>query len=221
MTPRELVVEVVRLRRGPDLLALPSYMTTGSAGMDLLADIGAEVVLPPGGRQLVPTGIALAIPAGFEGQVRPRSGLALRHGLTLLNSPGTIDADYRGEVQVLLANLGSEPARVRRGDRIAQLVIAPVAHATWHETNELPKSNRGPGGFGSTDGRGGVRALANSDVRAAERGSAALGKARARQSARAITREPRAGASGDGGPGASEERRPRSGRAPHGPPEPE
>ena len=150
MTPRELVVEVVRLRRGPDLLALPSYMTTGSAGMDLLADIGADVVLPPGERQLVPTGIALAIPAGFEGQVRPRSGLALRHGLTLLNSPGTIDADYRGEVQVLLANLGSEPARVRRGDRIAQLVIAPVAHATWHETNELPKSNRGPGGFANS-----------------------------------------------------------------------
>jgi len=128
-------------------------MTTGSAGMDLLADIGADVVLPPGGRQLVPTGIALAIPAGFEGQVRPRSGLALRHGLTLLNSPGTVDADYRGEVQVLLANLGSEPARVRRGDRIAQLVIAPVARAPWRETKVLPPSERGPGGFGSTDGR--------------------------------------------------------------------
>ena len=204
MTRRELVVEVVRLRRGPDLLALPSYMTTGSAGMDLLADIGADVVLPPGERQLVPTGIALAIPAGFEGQVRPRSGLALRHGLTLLNSPGTIDADYRGEVQVLLANLGSEPARVRRGDRIAQLVIAPVAHATWRETQVLPPSERGPGGFGSTD---------------AERGSAAVGTPRARERARAITPEPHAPACGDGGPGAAEERRPRSGRAPHGPPE--
>ena len=206
MTPRELVVEVVRLRRGPDLLALPSYMTTGSAGMDLLADIGADVVLRPGGRQLVPTGIALAIPVGFEGQVRPRSGLALREGLTLLNSPGTIDADYRGEVQVLLVNLGSEPARVRRGDRIAQLVIAPVAHATWRETETLPSSERGPGGFGSTD---------------AGRGSAALGTPRARAGARAITREPRAAASGHGGPGAAEERRPRSGRAPHGPPESE
>ena len=115
MTSRELVVEVVRLRRGPDLLALPRYMTPGSAGMDLLADIEADVVLPPGARQLVATGIAVAIPPGFEGQVRPRSGLALRHGLTLLNAPGTIDADYRGEVQVLLANLGDEPTRIRRG----------------------------------------------------------------------------------------------------------
>jgi len=151
VTPRELVVEVVRLRRGPDLLALPRYMTPGSAGMDLLADIEADVVLPPGGRQLVATGIAVAIPPGFEGQVRPRSGLALRHGLTLLNAPGTIDADYRGEVQVLLANLGSEPARIRRGDRVAQLVIAPVARATWHETDALPATERGAGGFGSTE----------------------------------------------------------------------
>src|SRR5262249_21601342 len=152
VTPRELVVEVVRLRRGPDLLALPRYMTPGSAGMGLLADIEADLVLPPGGRQLVATGIAVAIPPGFEGQVRPRSGLALRHGLTLLNAPGTIDADYRGEVQVLLANLGSEPARIRRGDRIAQLVIAPVARASWHETDALPPTERGAGGVGSMEG---------------------------------------------------------------------
>src|SRR5881396_2656489 len=111
-------------------------MTTGSAGMDLLADIGADVVLPPGGRQLVPTGIALAIPAGFEGHVRPRSGLALRHGLTLLNSPGTIDADYRGEIAVVAINLGQEPVTISRGDRIAQLVIAPVTRARLALTDD-------------------------------------------------------------------------------------
>jgi len=238
VTPRELVVEVVRLRRGPDLLALPRYMTPGSAGMDLLADIEADVLLPPGGRQLVATGIAVAIPPGFEGQVRPRSGLALRHGLTLLNAPGTIDADYRGEVQVLLANLGNEPARIRRGDRIAQLVIAPVVRATWHETDALSPTDRGAGGFGSTEdavsGRRGAGRGVPSPRRVLKPGAAAsrvtaAGVRRAPASSMAPPGPQRAPApdgaaflpdssSGDGGPGASEKRRPRGGRAPHGPP---
>jgi dUTP diphosphatase len=143
-----VVVGVVRLARG-DAPPLPRYMTTGSVGMDLVADV--DVVLAPGERQLVPTGIAIAIPPGYEGQVRPRSGLAVRDGLTVLNAPGTIDADYRGEVQVLLVNHGAAAARVQRGDRIAQLVIAPVAAAVWQELAALPPSARGTGGFGSTD----------------------------------------------------------------------
>ncbi len=145
-----VAVDVVRVRPGGDALPLPRYMTPDAAGMDLRADLEAEIVLAPGERRLVPTGLAVAIPPGFEGQVRARSGLAARDGLTVLNAPGTIDADYRGEVQVLLANLGREPVRVRRGDRIAQLVIAPVARATWREVQQLPASERGEGGFGST-----------------------------------------------------------------------
>jgi dUTP pyrophosphatase len=129
-------------------------MSTDAAGMDLLADVDADVVLRPGERRLVPTGLAVAIPPGYEGQVRPRSGLALRDGLTLLNAPGTIDADYRGEVQVLVVNLGGAPVRICRGDRVAQLVIAPVAHADWAEVAELPPTSRGTGGFGSTDEAG-------------------------------------------------------------------
>src|SRR5712664_4036982 len=125
-------------------------MTPDAAGMDLRADLEAEIVLAPGERRLVPTGLAVAIPSGFEGQVRARSGLAVRHGLTVLNAPGTIDADYRGEVQVLLVNLGCEPVSVRRGDRIAQLVIGPVARVAWREVATLPESARGAGGFGST-----------------------------------------------------------------------
>jgi dUTP pyrophosphatase len=147
---RTVAVEVVRLRRGRDVLPLPRYMTPGASGMDLLADVEHEVVLAPGERRLVPTGITLAVPSGFEGQVRPRSGLAAREGVTVLNAPGTIDADYRGELQVLLVNLGSAPVHIRRGDRIAQLVLAPVAAAVWHEVDRLPESARGQGGFGST-----------------------------------------------------------------------
>jgi len=145
-----LAVDVVRLRPGSDPLPLPRYMTPEAAGMDLLADVDAEMVLGPGERRVVPTGLAIAIPPGFEGQVRPRSGLAAREGLTVLNAPGTIDADYRGEVQVLLVNLGREAARIRRGDRIAQLVVGPVARVTWREAARLPESARGEGGFGST-----------------------------------------------------------------------
>jgi len=149
-----VAVDVVRVRPGGDPLPLPRYMTPDAAGMDLRADLEAEIVLAPSERRLVPTGLAVAIPPGFEGQVRARSGLAARDGLTVLNAPGTIDADYRGEVQVLLANLGREPVCVRRGDRIAQLVIAPVARATWREVATLPASARGEGGFGSTGTQG-------------------------------------------------------------------
>jgi dUTP pyrophosphatase len=145
----DVVVAVARLRSRYDL-GLPRYMSAAAAGMDLYADVDAELELQPLERALVPTGIAIALPAGYEAQVRPRSGIALRHGLTLLNSPGTIDADYRGEVMVLLVNLGAEPATVRRGDRIAQLVVAPVARAVWREVPSLPGSRRGAGGFGHT-----------------------------------------------------------------------
>lgn len=150
MSAPDVPVSVVRLRPGPGALPLPAYMTTDAAGMDLLADIPDGVDVASGERRLVPTGIAVAIPPGFEGQVRPRSGLAHRVGLTLLNAPGTIDADYRGEVQVLVVNLGMETVRIRRGDRLAQLVIAPVVRARWQEVTALPTTARGPGGFGST-----------------------------------------------------------------------
>ena len=150
MNARGVPIEVVRVRRARDTLPLPGYMTPGAAGLDLVADLDAEIVLDAGERRLVPTGIGVAIPPGFEGQVRPRSGLAVREGLTVLNAPGTIDSDYRGEVQVLLVNLGAAPVHVRRGDRIAQLVVAPVASVVWQEVAELPPSARGEGGFGST-----------------------------------------------------------------------
>jgi dUTP pyrophosphatase len=142
-------VPILRLPHGADL-PLPGYATPASAGLDLLAAVDGDVVLAPGGRALVPTGIALALPPGFEAQVRPRSGLALKHGITLLNSPGTIDADYRGEIGVILINLGTAPVTLRRGDRIAQLVVAAVERVAWAETTELPASERGAGGFGST-----------------------------------------------------------------------
>ncbi|MBC7288166.1 MAG: dUTP diphosphatase [Armatimonadetes bacterium] len=129
---------------------LPEYATANSAGMDLRAHISQPITIAPGERTLIPTGIRLAIPPGYEGQVRPRSGLAIRHGLTVLNSPGTIDADYRGEVKVVLANLGSEPVTIQPGDRIAQLVIAPVVRAFLVRVEELPESDRGEGGFGHT-----------------------------------------------------------------------
>jgi dUTP pyrophosphatase len=132
-------------------VTLPDYMTPLSAGMDLCAALeGGEVVLAPGERHLIPTGIALALPAGYEAQVRPRSGLALKYGLTLLNTPGTIDADYRGEVGVIMINLGHEPFTIRDGDRIAQLVVHQVCRAELEVVDELPASTRGEGGFGHT-----------------------------------------------------------------------
>ena len=145
----ELAVTIARLPHGEGL-KLPEYGSGQSAGMDLLAAIETELVLAPGGRALVPTGISIALPEGYEAQVRPRSGLALEHGLTILNSPGTIDADYRGEIGIILANQGEAAFAVTRGMRIAQLVIAPVARVAWHEADALPASARGAGGFGST-----------------------------------------------------------------------
>ncbi|MCY1035869.1 dUTP diphosphatase [Corallococcus sp. BB11-1] len=145
-----LTVAVRRVRSHPDPLPLPRYETEQAAGMDLRADIDGERVLQPLERMAVPTGLAFALPPGFEGQVRPRSGLALRHGVTCLNSPGTVDADYRGEVQVLLINLSSAPFTLRRGDRVAQLVVAPVTLAALHEVDLLEGTSRGDGGFGST-----------------------------------------------------------------------
>jgi dUTP pyrophosphatase len=125
-------------------------MSAHAAGADLCAAIREELTLLPGARALVPTGFAIALPSGFEAQIRPRSGLALRNGVTVLNSPGTIDADYRGPVQVLMANLGTEPVTIRRGDRIAQMIVAPVSRALFDEVAELPETQRGDGGFGST-----------------------------------------------------------------------
>lgn len=139
-----------RLRPG---VPAPRYMTADAAGLDLAASIDEPLIVAPGSRVAVPTGLALAIPAGFEGQIRPRSGLARRHGVSLTNSPGTIDADYRGEITILLINHGQEPFTIAPGERIAQLVIAPVARAVLAEVDELPSSERGEGGFGST-GRG-------------------------------------------------------------------
>jgi dUTP pyrophosphatase len=146
-----MVVEV-RIRRLPHAegLPLPDYATSGAAGADLRAAIEDDLVIEPGARTAVPTGLVTEIPKGFEGQVRPRSGLALRHGLTVVNAPGTIDSDYRGELKVLLVNLGSGPATIARGERIAQLVIAPVTRAVFVESTELSSSERGDGGFGST-----------------------------------------------------------------------
>jgi dUTP pyrophosphatase len=141
-------IRVKRLAEGRGL-PLPTYMTDGAAGADLVAAVHDELTLLPGARALVPAGFALAIPRGYEGQVRPRSGLALHAGVTILNAPGTIDSDYRGPVGVILANFGTEPYVVRRGDRIAQLVIAPVAHAGFEAVAELDETAR-PGGFGST-----------------------------------------------------------------------
>ncbi len=142
----------VPLRRLPhgQGLDLPAYATNDAAACDLLAAVEAPLTLRPGARALIPTGIALAIPAGFEAQVRPRSGLALKHGVTVLNSPGTIDADYRGEVGVILANLGESPFVVERGMRIAQLLLAPVTRAAFAEVESLDETIRGSGGFGST-----------------------------------------------------------------------
>jgi dUTP pyrophosphatase len=137
-------------RVGRRASALPAYASAHAAGMDLVAALDGPIVLAPGERCAVPTGLALALPAGFEGQVRPRSGLALRRGLTVANAPGTIDPDYRGEVRVVLVNLGTEPVTIRAGDRVAQLVVAPVCRVRWVEVAALPETERGAGGFGST-----------------------------------------------------------------------
>ncbi|MGH6727330.1 MAG: dUTP diphosphatase [Pseudolabrys sp.] len=144
-------VRILRLPHGKDL-PLPSYQSAHAAGLDLLAALpqGAPLTLKPGARALIPTGIAIALPPGSEAQVRPRSGLAVKHGLTVLNAPGTVDADFRGEVQVLLVNLGSEPVAIARGMRVAQLVIATVARARLQEVATLDETPRGSGGFGST-----------------------------------------------------------------------
>jgi len=149
VTDQSTKIGVKRLPHGTDL-PLPSYATELAAGMDLLAALDAPLTLLPGERSLVPTGLAIALPAGFEAQIRPRSGLALRDGVTVLNSPGTIDADYRGEVKIILANLGSASVTVERGTRIAQMVIARHERANWHEVAELDDTARGQGGFGST-----------------------------------------------------------------------
>lgn len=143
-----VTVKVRRVR--PSDLPLPKYQTALSAGMDLLADLPEAVQLAPLERRLIPTGLSIELPANYEAQVRPRSGLALKQGLTCLNSPGTIDADYRGEIGVLLINLSNSSVTLQRGDRIAQLVIAPVEQATWAEVDVLTDTTRGAGGFGST-----------------------------------------------------------------------
>ena len=142
----------IRVRRLPHAegLPLPGYATTGAAGADLCAAIEDDLTIEPGDREAVATGLVIEIPEGFEGQVRPRSGLALKAGLTVVNAPGTIDSDYRGELKILLVNLGSEASTISRGERVAQLVIAPVIRARFSETSELSASERGDGGFGST-----------------------------------------------------------------------
>ena len=142
-------IEVVRLAHAHDL-ALPDYATAAAAGADLLAAIDQDIELAPLERKIVPTGISIALPVGFEAQVRPRSGLAAKNGVTLVNSPGTIDADYRGEIGVIMINLSKEPFRISRGMRIAQLVVARHARAVWREVSELDRTARGAGGFGST-----------------------------------------------------------------------
>ena len=145
--PSEIAIRVVRLRHNLDL-PLPAYATDGAAGMDIVA---AETLsLAPGDRAVVPTGLCIAIPDGFEVQVRPRSGLALKHGLTVANAPGTIDSDYRGEVKIILINLGPKPVQIERGQRIAQLVVAAVTRGVFEEVDHLDDTTRGQGGFGST-----------------------------------------------------------------------
>lgn len=151
--PDTVPLRILRLPHAEGL-DLPAYASAGAAGLDLQAALDEDAVLAPGARMLVPTGFAIALPPGYEAQVRPRSGLALKHGITVLNSPGTIDEDYRGEIGVVLVNLGQEPVALTRGMRIAQMVVAPVSRAVLTEAAELPATGRGAGGFGST-GTGG------------------------------------------------------------------
>lgn len=140
-------------------MPLPAYMTEGSAGMDLSADLEEDKVLEPLERVLIPTGVAVALPAGFEAQIRPRSGLSLKKGITLVNSPGTIDSDYRGEIQLIAINLGRESVVIRPGERVAQMVVQRVCRARWQEVEELPPSKRQGGGFGHTDESSKVKGL--------------------------------------------------------------
>jgi dUTP pyrophosphatase len=151
MTSFDVEVAVRRLAHAADL-PLPTYASEGAAGLDLRAATpeGEAIEIEPGKRRVVPTGLAIALPPGFEAQVRPRSGLARRHGVTCLNSPGTVDSDYRGEIAVILVNLGQEPFAIARGDRIAQLIVAPVARAVWRPVEDLDETVRGAGGFGSS-----------------------------------------------------------------------
>ena len=146
---QHLTVSIQRLANAEDL-PLPTYATSQAAGMDLCAAVKADVILAPGARAIIPTGYAIALPPGFEAQVRPRSGLAAKNGITVLNSPGTIDADYRGEIGVILINHSPDPFTITRGLRIAQMVIAAYSNVTWTETANLPETARGAGGFGST-----------------------------------------------------------------------
>ncbi|MBW2702888.1 MAG: dUTP diphosphatase [Deltaproteobacteria bacterium] len=146
---KEVSIRVVVLDHGADL-DLPAYATEESAGMDLRAALDSPLSIEQGRWQAIPTGLTIALPPGTEAQVRPRSGLAARQGLTVLNAPGTIDSDYRGEIKVLLINHGPEPVIIKRGDRIAQMIIAPVLRGIWQPTEELPQSHRGQGGFGHT-----------------------------------------------------------------------
>lgn len=149
MTDKQVTI-LIQKEPGTCDLPMPEYATPGSAGIDLIAAVESSTTLNPGERRLVPTGIHAAIPDGYEGQIRPRSGLALRYGISMVNSPGTIDSDYRGEIGVILINLGSEPFLINRGDRIAQMVIAPVIRAILVETESLPETTRNNGGFGHT-----------------------------------------------------------------------
>jgi dUTP pyrophosphatase len=146
----ETISVAIERLNGSEDLPLPRYMTDHAAGMDIVAAVAAQIVIAPGERALIPTGIAIALPEGYEAQIRPRSGLALRNGVTLVNTPGTIDADYRGEIQIIMINHGTESFVVRRGDRIAQMVVAPVSRVAWELKAELPSSVRGSGGFGHT-----------------------------------------------------------------------
>lgn len=147
----EIRIQIKRLRPSSTAIPLPAYMTEGSAGMDLCADIEGELSLAPMERALIPTGLAIALPEGFEAQIRPRSGLALKEGLTMVNSPGTIDSDYRGEIQLIAINLGRDPVMIKRGQRLAQMVVQRVIRARWQEVEELPPSERQSRGFGHTD----------------------------------------------------------------------
>ena len=147
----EVRIEIRRLRPSPAQAALPAYMTDGAAGMDVCAELDRDMQVAPLQRALIPTGIAIALPIGFEAQIRPRSGLALKEGLTLLNSPGTIDSDYRGEIQIIVINLGEAPIRIQPGQRIAQMVVQRVVRVTWQEVNDLAATAREAGGFGHTD----------------------------------------------------------------------
>lgn len=146
----KISIQVMRLPGRPEDIPLPAKQTSGSAGFDVFAACPGPLTLAPGGRQAVPTGLALAIPEGFEVQVRPRSGLALKHGIVLPNSPGTIDSDYRGELKIIMMNLGEAPFEVKAGDRIAQLVVSRVADAEWDEVENLDDTERAGGGFGHT-----------------------------------------------------------------------